>query len=79
MGKSRLLHEFRQRIGKGRAFILQGNCSPDGKQTPFLPFIEIVRAPSVSKPVKGKTKLPRSSKPACSPLALPHSKILGFS
>src|SRR6185437_15626774 len=41
--KSRLLHEFRQKIGRDRAFILQGNCSPDGKQTPFLPFIEIVR------------------------------------
>ena len=43
MGKSRLLHEFRQRIGKERAFVLTGNCSPDGQQTPFLPFIEVVR------------------------------------
>ena len=43
MGKSRLLYEFRQRIGKERAFVLSGNCSPDGQQTPFLPFIEVVR------------------------------------
>ena len=43
MGKSRLLHEFRQRIGRERAFILSGSCSPDGQQTPFLPFIEVVR------------------------------------
>jgi class 3 adenylate cyclase len=43
MGKSRLLHEFRQRIGKDRAFILSGSCSSDGQQTPFLPFIEVVR------------------------------------
>ena len=43
MGKSRLLHEFRQRIGKDRAFILSGSCSPDGQQTPFLPFIEVIR------------------------------------
>jgi class 3 adenylate cyclase len=43
MGKSRLLYEFRQRIGKDRAFILQGSCSSDGKRTPFLPFIEVVR------------------------------------
>ena len=43
MGKSRLLHEFRQRIGKDRAFILSGRCSPDGQQTPFLPFIEVMR------------------------------------
>jgi class 3 adenylate cyclase len=43
MGKSRLLHEFRQRIGNERTFVLSGNCWPDGQQTPFLPFIEVVR------------------------------------
>ena len=44
MGKSRLLHEFRQRLGKDRAFVLSGSCSSDGQQTPFLPFIEVVRS-----------------------------------
>jgi class 3 adenylate cyclase len=43
MGKSRLLHEFRQRVGNEQAFILTGSCSSDGRQTPFLPFIEVVR------------------------------------
>src|SRR5580658_9264136 len=43
MGKSRLLHEFRQRVGREQAFILTGSCSSDGRQTPFLPFIEVVR------------------------------------
>ena len=43
LGKSRLLHEFRQRIGNEAAFVLAGSCSPDGQQTPFLPFIEVVR------------------------------------
>jgi predicted ATPase len=43
MGKSRLLHEFRQRVGKERAFVLTGNCSHDGQQTPFLPFVEVMR------------------------------------
>ena len=43
MGKSRLVHEFQQRIGKERAFVLSGNCSADGQQTPFLPFIEVLR------------------------------------
>jgi class 3 adenylate cyclase len=43
MGKSRLLHEFRERTGNERAIVLTGNCSPDGQQTPFLPFIELVR------------------------------------
>jgi class 3 adenylate cyclase len=43
MGKSRLLYEFRQRIDKERGFVLSGSCSPDGQQTPFLPFIEVMR------------------------------------
>jgi class 3 adenylate cyclase len=42
MGKSRLLHEFRQRIDDERALVLSGSRSPDGQQTPFLPFIEVV-------------------------------------
>ena len=43
MGKSRLLYEFRKRIGKESAFVLSGSCSSDGQQTPFLPFVEVVR------------------------------------
>lgn len=43
MGKSRLVHEFRQRIGKERAFVLSGSCSPEGQQTSFFPLIEVVR------------------------------------
>jgi hypothetical protein len=44
MGKSRLLHEFRQRLAKGGVFVLSGSCAPDGQGTPFFPFIEIVRS-----------------------------------
>jgi class 3 adenylate cyclase len=44
IGKSRLLYEFRQRIGNDRVFVLSGSCSSDGHQTPFLPFIEVVRS-----------------------------------
>jgi class 3 adenylate cyclase len=43
IGKSRLLHEFRQRVGKDGVYVLSGSCSADGQQTPFLPFIEVVR------------------------------------
>ncbi|MBV8588639.1 MAG: AAA family ATPase, partial [Acetobacteraceae bacterium] len=43
IGKSRLLHEFRLRLGQESAFILSGSCSSDRQQTPFLPFIEVVR------------------------------------
>ncbi len=44
IGKSRLLHEFRQRVADKRVFILSGSCTPDSQQTPFLPFIDVVRA-----------------------------------
>lgn len=43
MGKSRLLHEFRRGITDSGVLVLIGNCSPIGRRTAFLPFIEIVR------------------------------------
>jgi class 3 adenylate cyclase len=43
MGKSRLLHEFRARTNRDNPFVLTGSCSPDGRQTAFLPFIEVMR------------------------------------
>ena len=43
IGKSRLIHEFRDQIVKERALLLVGVCTPDGQQTPFSAFIEIAR------------------------------------
>lgn len=43
IGKSRLLHEFVQRITHDTVTVLSGGCTSDGEQTPFLPFIEVVR------------------------------------
>jgi class 3 adenylate cyclase len=43
IGKSRLVHEFRAQLARERAHVLSGSCSPDGQQTPFLAFIEVVR------------------------------------
>lgn len=43
MGKSRLVHEFRQSVGRERAFVLSGSCSPEGQQTSFFPLIEVMR------------------------------------
>ena len=43
IGKSRLLYEFRRRLGDEAAFVLSGGCTSNGGQTPFLPFIEVVR------------------------------------
>jgi class 3 adenylate cyclase/tetratricopeptide (TPR) repeat protein len=43
IGKSRLLYEFRQRFTDQIALVLSGSCTSNGEQTPFLPFIEVVR------------------------------------
>jgi class 3 adenylate cyclase len=44
IGKSRLVHEFLQRVDKSVAFVLSGSCSPEDRQTSYLPFIEVVRS-----------------------------------
>jgi class 3 adenylate cyclase/tetratricopeptide (TPR) repeat protein len=43
IGKSRLLHEFKQTIPTKDTCVLSGGCSPDAEQTPLLPVIDIVR------------------------------------
>lgn len=42
-GKSRLMHEFRQRIGPQEAMVLTTRCSPQGRLGAFLPFIQLLR------------------------------------
>lgn len=42
-GKSRLMHEFRQRIGPQEAAVLTTRCSPQGRLGAFLPFIQLLR------------------------------------
>src|SRR4051812_40913395 len=44
VGKSRLLHEFRQRILGTDVTIVQGRCRASGDVAPYSPFIEIIRA-----------------------------------
>jgi predicted ATPase len=43
LGKSRLVHEFRQRTN-GRAQLLTGHCQSRGSNTAYLPFAEVLRA-----------------------------------
>jgi class 3 adenylate cyclase len=43
IGKSRLLHEFREQIVKERVRVLTGSCTSDGQRTPFSAFIDITR------------------------------------
>ncbi|MDP6699820.1 MAG: adenylate/guanylate cyclase domain-containing protein [Candidatus Latescibacteria bacterium] len=43
IGKSRLLHEFRERTNGTQPVFLQGHCTSDGGTTPFLPFVDMLR------------------------------------
>ena len=43
IGKSRLIHDFWQRIECDKVFFLQGRCTSLGTTTPFLPLIDVVR------------------------------------
>jgi transcriptional regulator with AAA-type ATPase domain/predicted ATPase len=43
VGKSRLLHEFRQSLDRGRVTYLEGRCLSYGSTIPYLPIIDIVR------------------------------------
>jgi DNA-binding NtrC family response regulator/tetratricopeptide (TPR) repeat protein len=44
MGKSRLVFEFRRRLGADTATYLEGRCMSYGKSIPYLPLVDIVRA-----------------------------------
>ena len=44
LGKTRLVHDFRQHLDGDNVFFLEGRCSSSGTSTPFLPFIDVVRA-----------------------------------
>jgi hypothetical protein len=78
MGKSRLLHEFRQRIGKDRAFVLSGSCSPDGQQTSFLPFIEVVRGSFRVKEGEAEKQVSHKLEMGLTALGLNSSRNLGL-
>ena len=41
-GKSRLLYELRERVGRIGAKILRGRCRPPGRMAPYVPFVEIL-------------------------------------
>jgi DNA-binding NtrC family response regulator/tetratricopeptide (TPR) repeat protein len=44
IGKSRLLHEFRQCLTEGRVTYLEGRCLSYGDTIPYLPIIDILRS-----------------------------------
>jgi transcriptional regulator with AAA-type ATPase domain/tetratricopeptide (TPR) repeat protein len=44
VGKSRLLHEFRQGLTPGRVTYLDGRCLSYGSTIPYLPIVDIIRS-----------------------------------
>lgn len=78
IGKSRLLYEFRQRIGKERAFVLAGSCSPEGQQTPFLPFIEVARGAFGLAAVESESEVARKLEMGLTALGLHSHRNLGL-
>jgi predicted ATPase len=74
MGKSRLVHEFRQSLRKEQAFVLSGSRSPESQQTSFFPLSSrwyVDRAGLVAatqKPTLRKSLRWRSLPSGCSPL-----------
>ena len=43
IGKSRLLHEFRQRLGDQPVTYAEGHCLAYGNATPYLPLVDLLR------------------------------------
>ena len=78
IGKSRLVHEFRQRIGKSRTFILAGGCSPDSQQTPFSLFIEVVRSSFRVAAGEAETELERKLDDGLKVLGLRSAENVGL-
>jgi class 3 adenylate cyclase/tetratricopeptide (TPR) repeat protein len=43
IGKSRLMHEFRQSVNREEVTVLEGRCQSYGAETPYLPFLDALR------------------------------------
>ena len=43
LGKTRLIFEFLETVKSSDVVVLQGHCTADSKQIPFLPFLEVAR------------------------------------
>jgi predicted ATPase len=78
IGKSRLLHEFRRRLGKEQAFVLTASCWYDGRHTPFLPFIEMVRGWFQVKSGEAESEVARKLETGLTSLGLHCQENLGL-
>ena len=63
LGKTRLVYEFQRQLAAGEARVLTGHCTTDGRNIPFLPFLELTRSVCGIGPedspagIAGKTEL----------------------
>ena len=78
IGKSRLVHEFLGQIVKERARVLIGSCTPDGQQTPFRAFIEIVRGAFRLSPSDSEAVVARKLDEGLQGLGLGNQENLGL-
>jgi predicted ATPase len=78
IGKSRLIHEFRNRIVDRGLFILSGSCSQNGQQTPFLPFIEVVRGSFRVRPGEAEGQIASKLEEGLAVLGLASEQNLGL-
>jgi transcriptional regulator with AAA-type ATPase domain/tetratricopeptide (TPR) repeat protein len=78
IGKSRLVYECRQRLVAERALILQGHCTAFGRSTPFLPFVEAIRAAFLLEEADGPEEVTRKLRAGLELLGLPAEANLPF-
>jgi class 3 adenylate cyclase/tetratricopeptide (TPR) repeat protein len=78
IGKSRLVHEFLGKVVQERARALTGSCTPDGHQTPFRAFIEIVRGAFRLSPNDGDAVVARKLDEGLQALGLRNQENLGL-
>ena len=78
LGKTRLAFEFRQRLNADEVRVISGNCSADGKQIPFLPFLEAVRGAYRVRPKDDPAEITRKLETGLRRLEMHTTENLGL-
>ena len=78
LGKTRLVFEFRQRLKVDEAFVVTGQCTADGQQIPFLPFLEVVRGTFRIRPEDDPAEITRKLETGLRGLELHTTENLGL-
>jgi class 3 adenylate cyclase len=78
LGKTRLAFEFRQRLNADEVRVLTGNCTADGQQIPFLPFLEVVRGAFRIRPEDDPAEIARKLETGLRSLELHTTENLGL-